>query len=193
MFEAQYPGCYTFTKPGTAPIDTFYLQFLCPVDGSYTTHFTIWVLLAKKRRFTIKSGWGEGTEDDFGYWDSNLVNSHLNNTIFHMPLRLTMPIMTSSGEERSWDYELICFEREQERLNSQAWCRVRLPNRTLNKDIDYEIHVAAMHVEFGRQIPSTYEEFVKRAKDISANRLKFCDNAEDTDMYLDIPWPLWAK
>lgn len=193
MLEAQYPGCYTFTKPGTAPTDTFSLQLKFDgVDASYVTHFTIWMLIAKKKRFSIKSNWGEGTSDDFGYWDSNIVNSHLNNTMFHMPLRLTMPIMTSNGEERSWDYELICFEREQERFNSQAWCQVRLPNRT-PKEVDYEIHVGGIHVEFDAQAPKTYEEFIKRAKDLNVNRLKFCDNAEDTDMYLDIPWPSWAK
>lgn len=193
MLEAQYPGCYTFTKPGTAPTDTFSLQLKFDgVDASYVTHFTIWMLIAKKKRFSIKSNWGEGTSDDFGYWDSNIVNSHLNSTMFHMPLRLTMPIMTSNGEERSWDYELICFEREQERFNSQAWCQVRLPNRT-PKEVDYEIHVGGIHVEFGAQAPKTYEEFVKRAKDLNVNRLKFCDNAEDTDMYLDVPWPSWAK
>lgn len=193
MLEAQYPGCYTFTKPGTAPTDTFLLQLkFDDVDTGYVTHFTIWMLIAKKKRFSIKSNWGEGTSDDFGYWDSNLIESRLNNTMFHMPLRLTMPIMTSSGEERSWDYELICFEREQDRFNSQAWCRVRLPNRT-SKEIDYEIHVGGIHVEFGAQAPKTYEEFVKRAKDLNVNRLKFCDNAEDTDMYLNVPWPSWAK
>lgn len=193
MLEAQYPGCYTFTKPGTAPTDTFSLQLKFDgVDTGYVTHFTIWMLIAKKKRFSIKNNWGEGTSDDFGYWDSNLVESHLNNTMFHMPLRLTMPIMTSNGEERSWDYELICFEREQDYFNSQAWCRVQLPNRT-PKEIDYEIHVGGIHVEFGTQAPKTYEEFVKRAKDLNVNRLKFCDNAEDTDMYLDVPWPSWTK
>lgn len=55
------------------------------------------------------------------------------------------------------------------------------------------ISTSRHYLEISAQAPKTYEEFVKRAKDLNVNRLKFCDNAEDTDMYLDVPWPSWAK
>lgn len=188
MFTANYPGCLMLTSASNNVIsDSLSAQF--KDTESFVEKFTIWILVSKLTEFPVNY---DSVSANFGTWDSSVKKTSIINRMFRMPLRLTMPIINDNQKEMNWDYELICFEQTQNGFNATAWTRVQFPNDTDNARTYYEVHLASITVEIGVEAPKTYEEFVKRAKDLNMNRLRFCKDMNDK-VYLDIPWPSWAK